>query len=82
MYRKEFKGKGLYDARVGYIGGDSKNPSYRAVCSGSSGRMSAFSDLLLFLLSSLRGVCVGLDWITANDLQMPKRSRFHSIPQK
>lgn len=39
MYRKEFKGKGLYDARVGYIGGDSKNPSYRAVCSGRTGRM-------------------------------------------
>ena len=38
MYRKEFKGKGLYDARVGYIGGDSKNPSYRAVCSGNTGR--------------------------------------------
>jgi len=39
MYRKEFKGKGLYDARVGYIGGDLKNPNYRAVCSGSTGRM-------------------------------------------
>jgi hypothetical protein len=39
MYRKEFKGKGLYDARVGYIGGDSKNPSYRSVCSGRTGRM-------------------------------------------
>lgn len=38
MYRKEFKGKGLYDARVGYIGGDSKNPSYRSVCSGRTGR--------------------------------------------
>lgn len=38
MYRKEFKGKGLYDARVGYIGGDTTNPSYRAVCSGSTGR--------------------------------------------
>ncbi|TAQ91624.1 hypothetical protein B7494_g11 [Chlorociboria aeruginascens] len=37
MFRKEFKGKGLYDARVGYIGGDSKNPSYRAVCSGRTG---------------------------------------------
>jgi hypothetical protein len=29
----------LYDARVGYIGGDSKNPSYRSVCSGRTGRM-------------------------------------------
>jgi peptide-methionine (S)-S-oxide reductase len=38
MYRKEFTGKGLYDARVGYIGGDAKNPSYRSVCSGATGR--------------------------------------------
>jgi len=39
MFRKEFKGKGLYDARVGYIGGDTESPSYRAVCSGNTGRM-------------------------------------------
>jgi peptide-methionine (S)-S-oxide reductase len=39
MFRKEFKGKGLYDARVGYIGGDTDSPSYRAVCSGNTGRM-------------------------------------------
>lgn len=38
IYRKHFEGKGLYDARVGYIGGDTANPSYRAVCSGSTGR--------------------------------------------
>jgi peptide-methionine (S)-S-oxide reductase len=38
MYRKSFTGKGLYDARVGYIGGDTKNPSYRSVCSGRTGR--------------------------------------------
>jgi len=38
MFRKEFKGKGLYDARVGYIGGDTENPGYRAVCSGNTGR--------------------------------------------
>lgn len=38
MYRKEFKNKGLYDARVGYIGGNMENPSYRAVCSGRTGR--------------------------------------------
>ncbi|KAF7934350.1 hypothetical protein BELL_0245g00110 [Botrytis elliptica] len=41
MYRKEFSGKGLYDARVGYIGGDTENPSYRAVCSGSTGHAEA-----------------------------------------
>lgn len=38
LYRKHFEGKGLYDARVGYIGGDQSNPSYRAVCSGTTGR--------------------------------------------
>lgn len=40
IYRKHFDGKGLYDARVGYIGGDVKNPSYRAVCTGETGRKS------------------------------------------
>lgn len=38
MYRKHFGSKGLYDARVGYIGGDTKNPSYRSVCSGTTNR--------------------------------------------
>jgi peptide-methionine (S)-S-oxide reductase len=38
MYRKTFGGKGLIDARVGYIGGDTDSPSYRAVCSGKTGR--------------------------------------------
>ncbi|KAM7188487.1 peptide methionine sulfoxide [Rhypophila sp. PSN 637] len=41
MYRKHFGGKGLYDAWVGYIGGDSSNPSYRAVCSGQTGHAEA-----------------------------------------
>lgn len=38
IYRQHFDGKGLYDARVGYIGGDIKSPSYRAVCTGQTGR--------------------------------------------
>ena len=38
MYRKDFGDKGLLDARVGYIGGDTQNPSYRAICSGRTGR--------------------------------------------
>jgi len=38
LFRKHFDGKGLLDARVGYIGGDSSNPSYRAVCGGNTGR--------------------------------------------
>ena len=40
-YRKHFEGKGLYDARVGYIGGDATSPSYRAVCSGNTGHAEA-----------------------------------------
>ena len=38
LYRKHFASKGLYDARVGYIGGDTSDPSYKAVCSGNTGR--------------------------------------------
>jgi len=38
LYRKDFGDKGLLDARVGYIGGDTQNPTYRAVCSGRTGR--------------------------------------------
>jgi peptide methionine sulfoxide reductase MsrA len=46
MFRKEFKGKGLHDARVGYIGGDTESPSYRAVCSGNTGRtFCSFLDI-------------------------------------
>lgn len=38
MFRKAFADKGLLDAKVGYIGGDTKNPGYRSVCSGTTGR--------------------------------------------
>ncbi|KAI0004709.1 PMSR-domain-containing protein [Xylariaceae sp. FL0662B] len=41
LYRKHFDDKGLYDARVGYIGGDTSNPTYRAVCSGQTGHSEA-----------------------------------------
>ncbi|KAF2754995.1 peptide methionine sulfoxide reductase [Pseudovirgaria hyperparasitica] len=41
MYRHTFADKGLIDARVGYIGGNTENPSYRAVCSGSTGHAEA-----------------------------------------
>ena len=41
MYRHAFKDKGLLDARVGYIGGDTKSPSYRSVCSGRTGHAEA-----------------------------------------
>lgn len=55
MYRKQFDGKGLYDARVGYIGGDSNNPTYRAVCSGQTGRK--LSPFCVFLVDP-----VGWSW--------------------
>jgi peptide-methionine (S)-S-oxide reductase len=41
LYRKHFADKGLYDARVGYIGGDAADPSYQAVCSGNTGHAEA-----------------------------------------
>ncbi|PWN22806.1 methionine sulfoxide reductase A [Microstroma glucosiphilum] len=43
MYRKYYTGKGLLDAKVGYIGGkdSSKNPSYQEVCSGRTGHAEA-----------------------------------------
>lgn len=45
MYRKDFGGQngGVLDARVGYIGGDTDSPSYRAVCSGRTGRTFSLS---------------------------------------
>jgi peptide-methionine (S)-S-oxide reductase len=42
LYRKNFTAAtGLLDARVGYIGGNTKHPSYRAVCSGNTGHAEA-----------------------------------------
>jgi len=41
LYRKHFANKGLLDAKVGYIGGDLDNPSYRAVCGGKTGHAEA-----------------------------------------
>ncbi|GAA5821264.1 hypothetical protein JCM11251_004541 [Rhodosporidiobolus azoricus] len=40
MYRKHFK-KGLLDAKVGFIGGAAEDPSYRQVCTGSTGHAEA-----------------------------------------
>jgi len=45
LYRKHFSGKGLLDARVGYIGGDIDNPTYRAVCTGTTGHAEALQVL-------------------------------------
>ncbi|OJJ86914.1 peptide-methionine-S-sulfoxide reductase [Aspergillus glaucus CBS 516.65] len=42
LFRKEFgSGKGLLDARVGYSGGNTSSPTYRAVCSGNTGHAEA-----------------------------------------
>ncbi|KAJ5208565.1 hypothetical protein N7449_002944 [Penicillium cf. viridicatum] len=42
LYRKNFgNGKGLLDAKVGYCGGAVSSPSYRTVCSGSTGHAEA-----------------------------------------
>ncbi|CDM33585.1 hypothetical protein DTO013E5_1374 [Penicillium roqueforti] len=42
LYRKNFgNGKGLLDAKVGYCGGPVPSPTYRAVCSGSTGHAEA-----------------------------------------
>ena len=47
MFRKAFDGKGLLDAKVGYIGGDEKNPTYRSICNGRTGRMYHHDPILV-----------------------------------
>ncbi|KAF5123925.1 putative peptide methionine sulfoxide reductase [Metarhizium anisopliae] len=44
LYRRHFAGKGLLDAKVGYIGGDLSDPTYRAVCGGKTGHGFPPSD--------------------------------------
>ncbi|ANB11218.1 Mxr1p [Sugiyamaella lignohabitans] len=42
IYRKHFgNGKGLIDARVGYSGGTTTNPSYKQVCTSGTGHAEA-----------------------------------------
>ncbi|RDW57564.1 peptide-methionine-S-sulfoxide reductase [Aspergillus mulundensis] len=42
LFRKEFgQGKGLLDAKVGYCGGNTASPDYRAVCTGDTGHAEA-----------------------------------------
>ncbi|RKF58299.1 putative peptide methionine sulfoxide reductase [Erysiphe neolycopersici] len=41
MYRKQFLGKGIYDTRVGYIGGNTQDPTYRTVSTGRTGHAEA-----------------------------------------
>ncbi|KAJ5174904.1 peptide methionine sulfoxide reductase [Penicillium canariense] len=42
LFRKQFgNGNGLVNAKVGYSGGQTSSPSYRAVCSGDTGHAEA-----------------------------------------
>ncbi|CAG8547420.1 5_t:CDS:2 [Ambispora leptoticha] len=41
VFRRNFGSKPGFDARVGYIGGKSENPSYREVCSGTTNHAEA-----------------------------------------
>lgn len=47
LFRKHFgHGKGLLDAKVGYAGGQTDNPTYKVVCSGTTGRK--YTYMLLY----------------------------------
>jgi len=41
IFRKYFDGKGLISAKVGYTGGNAKDPNYKLVCSGETGHAEA-----------------------------------------
>lgn len=41
MFRKHYGGKGLIDAKVGFIGGTKTDPTYMEVCSGQTGHAEA-----------------------------------------
>jgi len=65
MYRRAFANQGLIDAKVGYIGGDTKNPSYRSVCSGRTGREYQLGGEQRY----------GASWLTTAPPQTPKPSK-------
>lgn len=71
LFRKQFgNGKGLLDAKVGYCGGSTSSPSYRAVCGGDTGR--EFNHPSLLFCASLVGQVMELRvWFP----QMPKPSK-------
>ncbi|EJU00602.1 protein-methionine-S-oxide reductase [Dacryopinax primogenitus] len=41
IFRQYYDGRGLVDARVGFTGGDVKDPGYRRVCQGDTGHAEA-----------------------------------------
>ena len=85
MFRKAFgNGKGLLDARVGYVGGDTTNPTYRAICSGRTGRECRSGDLdpytrLLFTYVYL-ATSLGCETNADGSSQTPRRSRWFTTP--
>jgi len=66
LYRRDFEKKGLLDARVGYIGGTTQNPTYREVCGGDTMRM---------YLPTLCALTEKKDCTNTNITQMPKPAR-------
>lgn len=48
LFRKHFEGKGLLDAKVGYCGGHTESPTYRGVCTGTTGRTFTTYSSLFF----------------------------------
>ncbi|KAL2868013.1 peptide-methionine-S-sulfoxide reductase [Aspergillus lucknowensis] len=57
LFRKEFgQGKGLLDAKVGYSGGRTASPSYRAVCTGDTGHAEALQVIFDPSLVSYRSL--------------------------
>ncbi len=72
LYRRHFAGKGLLDAKVGYIGGDLTDPSYRAVCGGKTGREFSSRNPLVFSQGSL----------TESSTQTPKPRKSSLTPSR
>ena len=72
LFRKHFgNGNGLLDAKVGYCGGQTSSPSYRAVCSGDTGRKYSPEALR----SPTRSASSGNDVPTSLSLLCPRRCR-------
>lgn len=82
LFRKHFgNGRGLLDAKVGYSGGQTSSPSYRAVCGGDTGRKYLLDFEVLRFLGDVGPVYeyIELTFLFAF-LQTPKLSRFPLIP--